>query len=701
MSESNDSDSKFSSEAGGSGSLLGGRGRGSSSPHSRGLTDSRRSSDTSKSIDISNLEKDSEKLSRKAQKRLSKSNVINFDTFLDKMINWQRKRKLDKIRNLLETLFPKLKHTEEEVKQWLDEVSERKEVYASHGQTLLTELQGQISAHQSNLDFLDEAINDVKQIDYDIVREINELKSAYCFNQEILRRSSTPRLSTSSSTSRGSPRHAGSAGIAAEIVGSPSLLNGDVIRCVHDKRLLPTSPAPIVPPAASSSSGPYVPVSDPAVWQGVKEGVPTRMHFATSPFTRSLSKLLMTNGGGDGGGSSRSQPGSRCSTPTKSNSSGSSSSGRRSPTSTSLKKPMEPAVKSSSEKCSPMKPRCLRDEVVDDEVVWGGAESKRKSLQHCAVPVQSLLNQPQQTCQQGVAECKGRTRSASGASALLKSAWSTPTTLIIPSADKKYNTLHDLQSHPPLIPHPISVAGVGSGSNSVINQDRLSSLLKRFPDDPSLTITNLDMDCEDADQAEICQRIQKCKKLKETLKRVLETLQDTLDDQTLGLRRIKRMRVELKNLFDNHALSNVSCSSLGSSRSGTFDPVPSNGSLTHLSDSLPGSASSGPHLLYATLDDSPGLPEQHWSASTTITPPIPRSESGTGSSGRSACIDPMAFTDPALSSVAGDYVSDLKSLLEEEQDARNKLARLSNLIDSALVIDRKLQVVSPGPKTVF
>lgn len=497
MSESNDSDSKISSEAGSS--LLHGRGRGGSSPHSHGWTDSRRSSDTSKSIDISALEKDSEKLNRKAQKRLSKGGAITFDTFLDKMINWQRKRKLDKIRNLLDTLFPKLKHTEEEVRQWLDEVSGRKEVYASHGQTLLNELQGQITAHQSNLDFLDEAINDVKQIDYDIVREINELKTAYCFNQEILRRSTTPRLSTSSSASRGSPRHAGSVGIAAE-VDSPasSSPNSDIIRCcVHDKRLLPTSPSPIVPAAASS--GPYVPVSDPAVWQGVKEGVPTRMHFATSPFTRSLSKLLMTNGAD---GASRSQPGSRCSTPTKS-----SSSGRHSPPASASKRPIE-LVKSSSEKCSPMVPRCLRDEVVD-EVVWGGAESKRKSLQHCGVSVQSLLNQPQAAAsQQGVAECKGRTRSASGTSSLLKAAW-TPTALIIPSADKKYNTLHDLQSHPPMIPHPNSVGGSG-----VANQDRLSSLLKRFPDDPSLTISNLDVDgCDDADQTEICQRIQKCKQV--------------------------------------------------------------------------------------------------------------------------------------------------------------------------------------------
>lgn len=272
----NDSDSRLSSEAGTSTAS----GKGSNSKrYTLG------SEPSTRSVDISQLEKDSEVLSRKAKKRLSRSSSsISYESFLEKLIYWQRKRKLDKIKGLLESLFPKLKSSEGEVKQWLDSVAERKEAYYAHGRSLVKDLEGQMQAHQHNLDFLDEAINDVKQIDYDIVKEITELKSAYQFNQEVLKRSEkAPRHSASSScgssSGRASPR--------AEAVSSAVACNEVIVDADRDVGNYDSNDRGRILNTAATAT-PHVPVSDPAVWQGIKECAPTKVHIATSPFTKSL-----------------------------------------------------------------------------------------------------------------------------------------------------------------------------------------------------------------------------------------------------------------------------------------------------------------------------------------------------------------------------------------------------------------------------
>jgi hypothetical protein len=156
--------------------------------------DQRRLSNASRALDIKELEKDSENLSKKAKKRLSQD-ANSAQSLVQKLIHWQRKRKLDKIITLLDNLFPKLKSTEKDVHRWLDSVHERKELLHNRGKALICDLEHQISTHQHNLDFLDEVINDINKLDYDIVNEMAEVKAAYQFNQVRMQHQTRPACS--------------------------------------------------------------------------------------------------------------------------------------------------------------------------------------------------------------------------------------------------------------------------------------------------------------------------------------------------------------------------------------------------------------------------------------------------------------------------------------------------------------------------
>lgn len=134
-------------------------------------------------VDISSLERDSERLARKAQKRLNRSFDGRSESVIEKFVGWHRKKKLDKVKIMLASLFPKLKHSEDEVKAWVHSVSEEKEAAMVTGRALLFDVEHQIALYQNHLEFLDEVVNDVRLLDYDVVREIGELKVALHFNQ--------------------------------------------------------------------------------------------------------------------------------------------------------------------------------------------------------------------------------------------------------------------------------------------------------------------------------------------------------------------------------------------------------------------------------------------------------------------------------------------------------------------------------------
>lgn len=134
-------------------------------------------------IDLSGLERDSQVLVKKATKRLNRSFDGRSETIIEKFVGWHRRKKIDKIKTMLSSLFPKLKHSEDEVKSWVATVTERKEAALMVGKALLSDVEHQISLFQNHLEFLDEVINDVRQLDYDVVREISELRVALHFNQ--------------------------------------------------------------------------------------------------------------------------------------------------------------------------------------------------------------------------------------------------------------------------------------------------------------------------------------------------------------------------------------------------------------------------------------------------------------------------------------------------------------------------------------
>lgn len=134
-------------------------------------------------VEISELEKDTELLAKKAKKRLAGQFNGRSENMIEKFVGWLRRKKVAKIQTMLGSLFPKLKHSEEEIKSWVNSVKEKKEVATVFGRVLLSDLEHQISLYQAHMEFLDEVINDVRQLDYDVVKEISELRVALHFNQ--------------------------------------------------------------------------------------------------------------------------------------------------------------------------------------------------------------------------------------------------------------------------------------------------------------------------------------------------------------------------------------------------------------------------------------------------------------------------------------------------------------------------------------
>ncbi len=136
-------------------------------------------------IDLGKLEKECLTFTNKASKRIKSKGYTNSqkDNFVDKIIRWHQQRKEEKVKRLFEHLFPKLKDGEEEIRLWLTSVLEKREIVWNTGIVMLEELKIQVDLYQTHLDFLDEAINDVRQLDFDIVREVSELIVAYEFNE--------------------------------------------------------------------------------------------------------------------------------------------------------------------------------------------------------------------------------------------------------------------------------------------------------------------------------------------------------------------------------------------------------------------------------------------------------------------------------------------------------------------------------------
>lgn len=213
---------------------------------------------------------------------------------------------------------------------------------------------------------------------------------------------------------------------------------------------------------------------------------------------------------------------------------------------------------------------------------------------------------------------------------------------------------------------------------------------------------------------------------------MLETLQDTHDEQVQDMKRIKRMRSEMMVLFADDAGSHrnlTPCSGLqsgynSSSQGSMLDHTSSTGNAAHFADSCsgscPGSGASSHNDRYTTssfldadVPPRPHTPPAH-ASSNTITYALqsglhlpvgahhhsshsngldsPSTRSGSMSMSNATSI---TSAGAQLHVIAGDYVADMRMLMDEEKDARLKLAKLSSLIDNAISIDKQLALAIP------
>mmetsp|Transcript_17200 Transcript_17200/g.23660 ORF Transcript_17200/g.23660 Transcript_17200/m.23660 type:complete len:876 (-) Transcript_17200:132-2759(-) len=242
---------------------------------------------------INELEKENDLLTKKAQKRLTRKNRVTNGPkgFISKVFRWHRKRKLGKIKVLLNSLFPKLTESENVASKWLREVSDKKEIVWQNGNIMLHDMESQIDVYQTHLDFVDDVINDIKQLDYDVFKEINDIKAAFAFNQEIVEKQSKPTSSNSKTNLVSLDSNSTKSSCPQETVHShsesSSTVSGTVRTFCQDTEIS----KPKVPTTAVSNTNSNIGSTEaichiPATWQGLKANKPT--HYAKSVFTKSL-----------------------------------------------------------------------------------------------------------------------------------------------------------------------------------------------------------------------------------------------------------------------------------------------------------------------------------------------------------------------------------------------------------------------------
>lgn len=136
--------------------------------------------------DLTDTEREGERLARKLNKRLSGSHadvVSPTEYFIDRLTKWHTNKKVEKLKALLATHVPRVRHLEEDVVSSATTVHENKEGMMKQAHTLLGLVDKQIDYYQHHMNFLDDVINDIRQCDYTLVREITDMKAAFAFCQ--------------------------------------------------------------------------------------------------------------------------------------------------------------------------------------------------------------------------------------------------------------------------------------------------------------------------------------------------------------------------------------------------------------------------------------------------------------------------------------------------------------------------------------
>lgn len=478
-------------------------------------------------------------------------------SFLSKIVRWHRGKKVGKLRDHLESLFPKLKTTEDEVNHWLDTVCDQRESVWQNGQRMLSQIQMHINSYTKQLDFLEDSMNDIRQLDYDVLKEIEELRIAFAFNQELLhkggRHHSNGKLTESDirlnlemtlEDAKGQDmlRLAPPSGVAALVLGSGRTAAHGVY--LH-------------PPGSPNSSLPLSPTAESVSSHGAAE--------------KSVA-LISVSASAEG-----------------------------------ITKSPRSSTLSSGETHFQHK----------TELHWDGSDYKRRCLKSSSISLQQLQlsNSPAGPSgvaidplkKQGSVECKGekKNRRFSGKFikglgdkiqnvAHIKSAVSSPD---VPSSDRNSMTPPpslradgsaysvDTSVAPAAgVEHAASTKGNNSSHKTRVRSlscgvaviveddgqeqqqqqqqllkrrraststprkatcDRLSYLLETFTTE-EVTADDL----TDPDQKEMVQRMNRCLSLKDTLKTLLYTIENTQEEEMVNMRKMKKLRNELQNVMD-------------------------------------------------------------------------------------------------------------------------------------------------------
>lgn len=136
--------------------------------------------------DLTDTERESERLARKLNKRLSGSHpdlTSPAEYFIERLTKWHSNKKVERLKTLLATHVPRVKHLEENVVSSAVTVHENKEAVTRQAVALLGLVDKQIDYYQHHMNFLDDVINDIRQCDYTLVREITDMKAAFAFYQ--------------------------------------------------------------------------------------------------------------------------------------------------------------------------------------------------------------------------------------------------------------------------------------------------------------------------------------------------------------------------------------------------------------------------------------------------------------------------------------------------------------------------------------
>ncbi len=138
------------------------------------------------SCDLTDTERESEKLTKKLNKRMSGGRAdlqSPSEYFMDKLTRWHSNKKVEKLKSLLAQHLPKVKHLEEDVLSSVTSVSVSKAAAFKSANLVLALVDKQIDYYQQHMNFLEDVINDIRQCDFTIVREISEMKTVFAFSQ--------------------------------------------------------------------------------------------------------------------------------------------------------------------------------------------------------------------------------------------------------------------------------------------------------------------------------------------------------------------------------------------------------------------------------------------------------------------------------------------------------------------------------------